>query len=141
MNNELLIIEKIDDLAGRIGQLDERLSGRIDQLDDRLSGSIGQLDERLSGRIGQLDERLSGRIGQLDEHLGGMDEREDTLFSQLSDLTSYVQNEVATKQELVDMESRMMTGIDAFARKTEKNELEILAITNRIDRLHGKASV
>ena len=119
MNNDQVIIKKIDDLAGLV-------TGRIDQL-----------DERLSGRIDKLDQRLTGRIDELANDIKDLNSREDLLVQKVVLMDEKMDN-FATKQELTDMEGRMMTEFDKQAVVLKRLDDERLSGVVRMDRIESR---
>ncbi len=54
--------QRMDQIDGRFGQLDDRMTAREQSLDSRMDGHFAQLDDRMTVREQSLDSRMDARF-------------------------------------------------------------------------------
>ena len=133
MNNEEKILSKLEVIDGRLGGIDGRLNsidGRIDGIDGRLNG----IDGRLDGLEGRFDG-LEGRFVGMRERQVSMEIVQNKLVEEVISMKDYMYNELATKQELHEVENRLTDQMDGLVRLHQDHDVEICALNSRMGRV------
>ena len=97
MNSMLVAIKQVNttlvDLNSNLGGKIDNLSGKMDEVNENLGGKIenlcGKLDN-LSGKMDEVNENLGGKINQMDKNLGGkmdrMLQKQDEVLLEVKDI-------------------------------------------------------
>ena len=97
MNSMLVAIKQVNttlvDMNSNLGGKIDNLSGKMDEVNENLGGKIDNLSgkvDNLSGKMDEVNENLGGKINQMDKNLGGkmdrMLQKQDEVLLEVKDI-------------------------------------------------------
>ncbi len=153
------VVSSVADLSGAVGVLGTKftdLSTRVEGLGSEVKGlshSVKGLEQRVDGldkkfdgldkRMGGLEQKVDGmdkRMGGLEQKVDGMDQKFEKRFDEVQEVVCFLKDnvlmkdETATKTELVDFKSEVITHVDQFVKLHMKQEAEIAAVAHSLVR-------
>lgn len=69
------------------------------------------------------------------------DQMTDKIVAKLLDMDSYMRENMFTRSEAKEMEERLVTSMDRFAKLHETLDTELVALRGKYDRLEGRLEV
>ena len=97
-------LSKIDQLEQDVQKrADEAITNRFGQMQAKIEGQISQLSERITTIFNRLQrgEQEFRQLGERDQ------DQEIKLATQIKELSAYIHEHCATKQDIADMEKRI----------------------------------
>lgn len=131
---------RFDGLETRFDGLETRFDGletRFDGLETRFEGRFNGLESKFSGFETKF-EGLEGNQDFLAIELKRFSDTQDRLVATVADLDHYARNELATKQELHEVESRLTGHLDGLSQRNKIHDSEICALDARVSRIEGR---
>ena len=133
------IIKKIDNLADRMSAQEEQTG----QVLRRMDAQEGKMDDMLR-RMDTQDKRMDSQDKKMDAQGKRMDVQEsrmDKVIQKLVDMDAYMHEELATKAELREVESRLTDQVEGFVKIHETLDHEFVSLRAKVDWLETSTGV
>jgi len=98
---------KIDELGKKIEEVDKRNEERIAALKKQIEAKIDELKKQVEGELGRIEDKFSGEFDSLKKQVVSLEKELGGLKRQVDDV----------KNELGNVETRLMTAMDASERR------------------------
>ena len=79
--------------------------------------------------------------GIVEKGFSGTDARLNTITTAVVHIQDKIDNEMATKQRIVNLEDKLLTHIDGFIKLHQTLDLELVSLRHKYDRLEGRLKI
>jgi outer membrane murein-binding lipoprotein Lpp len=136
MDNALLILEKLDDLGGKV----DRIDTKVDQLESKM-GLIDSKVDQLESKVGLIDskvDQLESKVGLIESKVEHMDAKIDDLGTSVKHLTVRVGVVESNIAEVKEITMALRHSQEIFSAKLDAHSLILGRYGSSIEILNSR---